>query len=126
MFDPSTFASSVERAEHLADRAGRLQARQVKVDAEQAELVLEFEALRATGGTQFRDPEAFLRNATGMARSTAHTRVRAFRQLPALPTMRQALADGSVTFDHVRVLAEHADSPNRDQVLDHEAELTAW
>jgi hypothetical protein len=126
MFDPCDFATSVERAENLAGCAARLQAQQVSVDAQQAELVLEFERLRSTGGTQFRDTEAFLRNATGMARSTAHTRVRAFRQLPALPAMRAALADGTVTFDHVRALAEHADSPNRDAVLDNEAELTAW
>src|SRR4051812_1233536 len=117
MFDITTLTSSLDRAEQLGRRAARLQTRQVALDAEQAELVLDFERLRATGTSAFRDTEAFLRNATGMARSTAHTRVRAFRQLVALPTMRAALADGKVTFDHVRALAEHADSPNRDEVV---------
>ncbi len=124
MFDPATFVTSTERADRLAADARDLQARQVQVDAEQAELVLEFEKVRAMGSSSFRDTEAFLRNATGMARSTARTRVQAFRQLAVLPTMRQALADGWVTFDHVRALAAHADSPNRDQVIEAEGFLT--
>jgi hypothetical protein len=126
MFDIRDFATSTERAEDLAERAGQLQARAVRLDAEQAELVLEFERLRASGSSIFRDTEAFLRNATGVSRSTAHTRVRAFRQLAVLPTMRSMLTDGTVTFDHVRTLAEHADSPNRDAVIDDEAELAGW
>jgi hypothetical protein len=126
VFDPQHFRTSVERAEELTARAAELQLRQAEVDAGQAELVLEFERLRDEGVTSFRDTEAFLRNATGMGRSTARTRVQAFRQLVVLPTMRQALNDATVTFDHVRALAEHADSPNRDKVLDHEAELTEW
>jgi len=126
MFDPTGFAASVERADGLTADATALQARQAAVDAEQAELVLEFERLRGNGIGSFRDAETLLRNATGMARSTAHTRVRAFRQLLVLPTMRQALHDGAVTFDHVRALADHADSPNRDAVLDTEADLTGW
>ncbi|HYF47335.1 MAG TPA: DUF222 domain-containing protein [Acidimicrobiales bacterium] len=126
MFDQTGFAASVERAEGLTVDATALQARQAGLDAEQAELVLEFERLRADGVASFRDAEAFLRNATGMARSTAHTRVRAFRQLLVLPTMRHALHAGTVTFDHVRALADHADSPNRDAVVDEEAQLTAW
>jgi Domain of unknown function (DUF222)/HNH endonuclease len=126
MFDPSTFVTSSERTDHLARRARELQARQVDLDAALAELVLEVEAMRALGSSVFRDTEAFLRNATGMARSSARTRVQAFRQLVVLPTMGDLLAQGKVSFDHVRALAEHADSPNRDAVIDDEAGLARW
>jgi hypothetical protein len=126
MFDIRDFAASLERAQHLAERAAELQSTQAQVDVRQADLVLEFERLRASGATQFRDTEAFLRNATGLSRATARTRVQAFRQLVVLPTMRSLLTEGAVTFDHVRALAEHADSPNRDAVLDDEAEVAGW
>jgi hypothetical protein len=126
MFDPDTFVASIERAEALTSHAAVLQARQVRIDADQADLVLEFDRLRADGSTSFRNAESVLRSATGMARSTARLRVHAFRQLLVLPTMHRALADGLVTFDHVRALADHADSPNRDAVLDEEPELAGW
>lgn len=126
MFDPDAFVTAQERCLLLADDVAALQSEQARVDARQAELVLELERLRATGCTQFRDSEAFLRNATGCCRSTARVRAKAFRQLVFLPSMREALGAGRVTFDHVRLLADHADSPNRDQVLAEEAELTRW
>jgi hypothetical protein len=127
MFDTRCFVTSAERADQLARRARAVQEKQAILDAEQAELVLAFERQRVTtGNAAFRDAEAFLRSATGMSRSTARTRVQACRQLVVLPTMRLALAAGTVTFDHVRALAEHADSPNRHVVIDDEAELTEW
>lgn len=126
MFDIDDLLSSDEKAERLAEDARRLQERQVGIDAEQAELVLELERIQAGGCSPFRNTEAFLRQATGMTRWTARTRVQVFRQLLVLPTMRQALADGWVTLDHVRALADLADSPNRDAVIDDEAELAEW
>jgi hypothetical protein len=126
MFDPATFATATERADAMAERARLLQSEQARLDSEQAELVLELEQQRATGSSPFRDSEAFVRNAIGCSSATARARVRTFRQLFFLPAMRQALADGRVTFDHVKYLAQHADSPNRDQVLDQQAELTHW
>jgi hypothetical protein len=127
MFPPDPRAAALPDAVcDLVERARDLQDRRAALEAEETDLVIEVERKRMTGARIFRDTEAFLRNATGIARATAHTRTQVARQLLNLPAMREALAAGRVTFDHARALAHHADSPNRDEVLDRQAELTQW
>ena len=115
-----------EAACDVIERARELQTRRAALEADEVDLVIEMERKRATGAQIFRDTEAFLRNATGIARSTAHVRAQVARQLLVLPAMRDALGAGRVTFDHARLLADHADSPNRDTILDRQEELTRW
>ncbi|MET0882643.1 MAG: DUF222 domain-containing protein, partial [Acidimicrobiales bacterium] len=110
----------------LADRARGLQARRDRLDAEEAELLMEIEGLRARGRDYFRDTAAWLRQNTGIARATARTRAHVARQLAALPGARSAWAQGRIGFDHARVLADHADSPHRDNLLDEADEIVGW
>ena len=110
----------------LADRAKGLQERRDRLDAEEAELLIEIEVLRAKGRDYFRDTAAWLRQNTGIARATARTRTHVARQLAALPGARDAWAQGRIGFDHARVLADHADSPHRDNLLDQQDEIIGW
>ena len=110
----------------LADRAKGLQERRDRLDAEEAELLIEIEVLRAKGRDYLRDTAAWLRQNTGIARSTARTRTHVARQLAALPGARDAWAQGRIGFDHARVLADHADSPHRDNLLDAADEILSW
>ena len=110
----------------LGDRARGLQARRDRLDVEEVELLMEIESLRARGRDYFRDTAAWLRQNTGIARSTARTRAHVARQLAALPGARAAWAEGRIGFDHARVLADHADSPHRDNLLDQQAEIIRW
>jgi hypothetical protein len=55
----------------LGDRAKGLQARRDRLDAEEAELLIEIESLRARGRDYFRDTAAWLRQNTRIARATA-------------------------------------------------------
>ena len=45
---------------------------------------------------------------------------------PPCPTPRVAWAEGRIGFDHARVLADHADSPHRDNLLDEADEIIGW
>ena len=110
----------------LGERARGLQARRDRLDAEEVELLMEIESLRARGRDYFRDTAAWLRQNTGIARATARTRAHVARQLAALPDARVAWAEGRLGFDHARVLADHADSPHRDNLLDQQAEIVGW
>ena len=110
----------------LADRAKGLQERRDRLDAEEADLLIEIEVLRAKGRDYFRDTAAWLRQNTGIARSTARVRSHVARQLALLPGARTAWAEGRIGFDHARVLADHADSPHRDNLLDAETEIVGW
>ena len=110
----------------LDDRARGLQARRDRLDAEESELLMEVEGLRARGRDYFRDTAAWLRQNTGIARATARTRAHVARQLAALPDARVAWAEGRIGFDHARVLADHADSPHRDNLLDEADEIIGW
>ncbi len=103
-----------------------LQARRDRLDAEEVELLIEVEGLRARGRDYFRDTAAWLRQNTGIARATARTRAHVARQLAALPGARVAWSEGRIGFDHARVLADHADSPHRDNLLDQQAEIVGW
>ena len=110
----------------LADRAKGLQERRDRLDAEEAEMLIEIEVLRAKGRDYFRDTAAWLRQNTGIARSTARTRTHVARQLALLPEARVAWGQGRIGFDHARVLADHADSPHRDNLLDQQDEIVGW
>jgi hypothetical protein len=110
----------------LVERARGLQARRDRLDAEEAELLIAVEGLRARGRSWFRDTGAWLRLNTGIARSTARTRSQVAAQMAALPAARAAWWAGRIGFDHARVLADHADSPNRDNLLNQADEIVAW
>jgi hypothetical protein len=116
----------VEDPSVLAGRAKELQARRDRLEAEEAELLIEVEVLRAKGRSYFRDTPAWLRQNTGIARSTARTRTHVARQLAVLPEARVAWAAGRIGFDHARVLADHADSAHRDNLLDEADEIVGW
>ncbi|MET0912848.1 MAG: DUF222 domain-containing protein, partial [Acidimicrobiales bacterium] len=110
----------------LGERAKGLQERRDRLEAEEAELLIEVEGLRARGRDYFRDTAAWLRQNTGIARATARTRSHVARQLAALPGARVAWSAGRIGFDHARVLADHADSPHRDNLLDEADEIVGW
>ncbi|MET0882485.1 MAG: DUF222 domain-containing protein [Acidimicrobiales bacterium] len=110
----------------LGERAKGLQERRDRLEAEEAELLIEVEGLRARGRDYFRDTAAWLRQNTGIARATARTRSHVARQLAALPGARVAWSAGRIGFDHARVLADHADSPRRDNLLDQQSEIIRW
>ena len=116
----------VEDPGALGERARGLQARRDRLDAEEVELLIEVEVLRARGRDYFRDTAAWLRQNTGIARATARTRAHVARQLAVLPGARVAWSEGRLGFDHARVLADHADSPHRDNLLDQQAEIVGW
>jgi hypothetical protein len=67
-----------------------------------------------------------LRQNTGIARATARVRAHVARQLAALPAAGDAWSQGRIGFDHARVLADHADSPHRDNLLDQQDEIVGW
>jgi hypothetical protein len=110
----------------LAERAKGLQERRDRLDAEEADLLIEIELLRAKGRDCFRDTAAWLRQNTGIARATARVRAHVARQLAALPAAGDAWSQGRIGFDHARVLADHADSPHRDNLLDQQDEIVGW
>jgi hypothetical protein len=111
----------------LADRARDLANRRAALDAEEAELLATVEDLRVGGIDWFRDPGAWLRARTGIAGHTALTRLTVARGLAVLPTVLEALRDGQIGFDHARVIADQADSPNRDNLLeDIDDEILGW
>src|SRR5690349_8236580 len=120
---PST---PITRADGYVQRAQEIAARRAALEADEAQLVIEVEQWRADCCSIYRGSEDLLRTATGVTASTARHRAATYRQLLVLPAMAQALAAGRVTFDHARLLADHADSPNRDAVLDAQEELTGW
>ena len=109
--------------DQLAAQARSFHLTRNALDADEAELLIEVERRRALGTSPFRDTAAWLRQNTGIARSTARTRVEVARQLSILPGAHAELAAGNIGFDHARTLADHANSPNRDQVLDDEIHL---
>ncbi len=111
--------------DQLAAQAGFLQAQRSRIDAEEAELLHEVQRRRSVSISPFRDTAAWLRHHTGIARSTARIRAETARELVLLAGAHAELGRGTVTFDHVRALAEHANSPNRDQVLEDQVHLTA-
>jgi hypothetical protein len=115
-FRPMTDDQLVAEARWLAAQRSRL-------DAEEAELIQEVQRRRSSGPSPFRDTAAWLRHHTGISSATARLRAVAYRELALLAGAHAALAEGAISFDHVRVLAEHADGPNRDQVHDDEAHL---
>jgi len=110
----------------LADRAKDLAVRRAALDAEEAELLATVEELRVGGIDWFRDPGAWVRNKTGIAGHTARTRLTVARALAVLPTVLDALREGRIGFDHARLIAEQADSPNRDNLLADIDEILAW
>jgi Domain of unknown function (DUF222)/HNH endonuclease len=101
----------------------RLHAERCRLDADEAAVLIEVERRRSVEASPFRDTAAWLRNLTGIARSTARTRAEVARQLGDLPLAHKALAMGQIGFDHARSLADHAHGPNRDQVLDDQLHL---
>ena len=112
--------------ETLADRARDIARRRAALDAEEAELLATVEDLRVGGLDWFRDPGAWLRNKTGIAGHTARTRLCVARALAVLPTVLEALREGRIGFDHARVIADQADSPNRDNLLEDIEEILGW
>jgi len=126
--DTSTLLEELTRTDpdSLVDRARDLAARRAAIDAEEAELLATVEGLRAGGSDWFRDPGAWVRVTTGIAGHSARTRLKAARALAVLPTVLAALREGRITFDHVRVIADQADSPNRDNLLEDIPEILGW
>ncbi len=112
--------------ETLADRARDIAHRRAVLDAEEAELLATVEDLRVGGLDWFRDPGAWLRNQTGIAGHSARTRLTVARGLAVLPTVLEALREARITFDHARLIAEQADSPNRDNLLEDIDEILSW
>ena len=112
--------------ETLADRARDLASRRAALDAEEAELLATVEDLRVGGIDWFRDPGAWLRVTTGIAGHSARTRLTVARGLAVLPTVLDALRNGDIGFDHARLIADQADSPNRDNLLADIDEILAW
>ena len=110
----------------LADRARDLATRRAALDAEEAELLATVEELRIGGIDWFRDPGAWLRTKTGIAGHNARTRLTVARGLAVLPTVLDALRDGQITFDHARLIADQADSPNRDNLLEDIDQILSW
>src|SRR5688572_30652990 len=101
MFDSPRSAALLEELERqdphaLASRVKGLQLRRCELDAEEAELLGEVEALRAAGRSEFRDTAAWLRRHTGVAGSTARSRARVARGLAVLPEARAALGEGRI------------------------------
>ena len=110
----------------LVDRARDLAGRRAALDAEEAELLATVEALRVGGSDWFRDPAAWLRHQTGIAGHTARTRLKVARALAVAPAVLDALRVGRIGFDHVRVIADQADSPNRDNLLEDIETILGW
>jgi hypothetical protein len=119
--DPRPWGTATD--DDLVAAAQGLQAQRSALDAAEAELLMEVEHRRIRQPSAHRDTAAWLRVATGVARSTARCRVEVARQLAHLPAAHAALARGRVGFDHVRTLADHANSPNRDVLLESEYDL---
>ena len=97
-----------------------------RLDAEEAELLITVEDLRVGGSDWFRDPGSWLRIKTGVAGHTARTRLTVARGLAVLPTVLDALREARITFDHARLIAEQADSPNRDNLFEDIDEILDW
>jgi hypothetical protein len=93
------------------------------LDWEESQLLAEAERQRSLVLSPFRDTAAWYESAIGVARSTARSRASVAAQLVHLPMFEADLARGYLTWDHLRIAADHADSPNRDQVLDDQAHL---
>ena len=127
-FDPDKGLDQITSTDPdtLADRARDIAARRGVLDAEEAELLATGEDLRVGGIDWFRDPGAWLRNTTGIAGHSARTRLTVARGLAVLPTVLDALRNGDIGFDHARLIADQADSPNRDNLLADIDEILAW
>ncbi len=127
-FDATARFAEIDRTDPdtLVDRARDLARRRAALDAEEAELLATVEELRVGGVDWFRDPGAWLRVKTGIAGYTARTRLTVARGLAVLPTVLEALREGRIGFDHVRVIADQADSPNRDNLLEDIEEILGW
>ena len=110
----------------LSDRARALAGRRAALEAEEVDLLAEAERLRGGSHDLFRDTAAWLRTVTGIAGHTARTRARVARALGVLPAVLDALRDGRITFDHARVIADQADSSNRDNLLDDVDTILGW
>jgi len=110
----------------LADRARDLAQRRAALDAEEAELLATVEELRVGGIDWFRDPGAWLRTKTGIAGYNARIRLSVARALAVLPSVRDALSRAEIGFDHARLIADQADSPNRDNLIDDIDEILGW
>jgi Domain of unknown function (DUF222) len=131
MFPPLDAAALLEELtrtdpDSLVDRARSIAAQRAALDAEEAELLAAVEALRVGGSDWFRDPGAWLRARTGIAGHSARTRLTVARALAVLPGVLEALRVGRITFDHARVIADQADSPNRDDLLADIDEILGW
>ena len=126
--DPVALLEALTRTDpdSLVDRARAIAAQRAALDAEEAELLAAVEALRVGGNDWFRDPGAWLRVNTGIAGHSARTRLTVARALAVLPTVLEALRETQITFDHVRVIADQADSPNRDNLLEDIEEILGW
>ncbi len=127
-FDCSELVEELTRIdpESLVDRARDLAKRRAELDAEEAELLATVEELRVGGIDWFRDPGAWLRNQTGIAGHSARTRLTVARGLAVLPSVLEALREGRIGFDHARLIADQADSPNRDNLLEDIDEILGW
>ena len=109
----------------LIEEARWLAEERTDLDVREAELLMEVQLQRALGADGFRDSAAWLRHSTGIASSTARTRTNVAAQLAVLPAAQAAFYNLDLGFDHLRVLAEHANSPNRDQVIEQQTDLVA-
>jgi len=104
--------------DELHRRVRETQTQRTWLDAEECRLIAEAEHRRAVAPSTFRDTAAWYQAETGVARSTARTRVEVSLALAAASGVQDALSMGAIGFDHARIVAEHLATENRDQLLD--------
>ncbi len=105
----------------ITTRAGRLAAG----EAEQVELIGEFDARQAWAGPGLLSCAHWLSWRTGMSPNAARERVRVARSLPALPLIAGAFGSGRLSFSQVRALTRVADAGNEADLVELARHTTA-
>ncbi len=114
--DPAA-ASDLELAEHAA----AIEHRRTVLDAEQAVVLAELEARKATDRHFGLGTAAWLAHHAGLPPGVARTRVRvAWKLRRHFPTIADALASGRISWEHARVIVELANPRITDTVADNQ------
>lgn len=119
--------TDVQMAEAITTLAGRLAAG----EAEQLELIGEFDARQAWAGPGLLSCAHWLTWLTwltwmaGMSPNAARERVRVARSLPALPLIAGAFGSGRLSFSQVRALTRVADAGNEGALVELARNTTA-
>jgi len=103
--------------DELDRRVHGVQTQRTWLDAEECLLIAEKERRRSLEPSRFRDTAAWYQTETGVARSTARTRVEVSLALDAASGLQHALCLGEIGFDHARIVADHLATENREQLL---------